>query len=94
MPAGRNGYITFGSLNNLAKVNDQVLETWSRILAQVPDSHLYLKAAGLNHVYGRKLFLQRLKRAGIPTDRVILTSSEPPYLHAYQDIDIALDTFP
>lgn len=94
LPAGRNGYITFGSLNNIAKVNDQVLKVWSHILQQVPDSRLYLKAVGLNHDYGRKLLQQRLERAGIPSERVVLAVSEPDYLHVYQDIDIALDTFP
>lgn len=94
LPAGRNGYITFGCLNNVAKINDQVLQVWSRILQQVPDSRLYLKAKAFNQEYGRIMMAERMEQAGIPQERVIFARFEPDYLHAYQEIDIALDTFP
>jgi hypothetical protein len=47
LPARKNKYITFGSFNNLAKLNDGVLEIWSTILSKIPDSRLLLKARGL-----------------------------------------------
>ena len=34
--------MTFGCLNNLAKVTDKVLDVWSRLLASVPGSRLRL----------------------------------------------------
>ena len=45
LPYNRNGYITFGSFNNLAKVTPQVVELWANILKAVPNSKLLLKSS-------------------------------------------------
>ena len=42
LPVRQTGKISFGCLNNLAKVSDEVLDVWSRILAAVPGSQLLL----------------------------------------------------
>lgn len=34
----KNGYVTFGSFNNLAKINDQVLDLWAAIMTALPTS--------------------------------------------------------
>ncbi len=90
----KNGYITFGSFNNFAKVSDEVLEVWGEILRRVPDSRLYLKAKIFNIPAGKKRVEQRLQQAGIPLERVIMEKAEQAYLHCYQKMDIALDTWP
>lgn len=43
LPAASNGFITFGSFNNLAKITPEVLSLWARILKAVPTSRLLLK---------------------------------------------------
>uniref|UniRef100_A0A0E0EP11 Probable UDP-N-acetylglucosamine--peptide N-acetylglucosaminyltransferase SPINDLY n=1 Tax=Oryza meridionalis TaxID=40149 RepID=A0A0E0EP11_9ORYZ len=39
-PAILNGFITFGSFNNLAKITPKVLQVWAKILCAVPNSRL------------------------------------------------------
>jgi protein O-GlcNAc transferase len=43
-PSAALGYVTFGSFNNVAKINGRVVRLWSRILLAVPDSRLLLKS--------------------------------------------------
>lgn len=43
LPAAANGFVTFGSFNNLAKITPQVMASWARILHAVPTSRLLLK---------------------------------------------------
>lgn len=93
-PCLRRGYVTFGSLNNFAKVNDQVLAVWAEILRRVPQSRLYLKATLFAHPYGRRITEKRMIAQGIDPRRIIFAAHEKAYLHAYHDIDIALDPFP
>ena len=93
-PFQKNGYVTFGSLNNFSKVTDEMLGLWAEILRQVPGSRLYLKAKMFDLAYGRELAAARLEAAGIEMARVRLEGFTPQYLSAYADIDIALDTYP
>lgn len=93
-PFQKNGYVTFGSFNNFSKVTDETMVLWQQILAAVPDSRLFLKAAIFNNPYGRKLALARMQKAGIPLERLVLGEQEAKYLHAYDEVDIGLDTYP
>jgi protein O-GlcNAc transferase len=43
-PALTQGRVTFGSFNNLAKMNDAVVALWAQVLQAVPGSGLLLKA--------------------------------------------------
>jgi protein O-GlcNAc transferase len=38
LPCLKNGFVTFGSFNNLAKINMHVCETWAKIIKAVPNS--------------------------------------------------------
>lgn len=90
----RNGYITFGCFNNFAKITDKMLENWSIILNKVPNSKLILKHKLLGYEEGQQLAKARLLKAGISVDIVELRGFSSDYLQQYNDIDIALDTFP
>ena len=94
-PALKNGYITFGSCNNLAKLTPNTLQTWARILAQVPNAKLLIEGKGLQGDSTRDDFLQTCVDAGLPASRLILIPRDVSrqYL-TYHDIDIALDPFP
>ena len=93
-PCKQNGYITFGSFNNLTKVNDTVLQVWVAILQCVPESRLLLKGSMLGDEQGNELMRQKLLSLGLPENRFELRGFSEPYLTEYYDMDIALDTFP
>ncbi|MEO6875489.1 MAG: tetratricopeptide repeat protein [Opitutaceae bacterium] len=89
--------VTFGCFNNFAKVTDRMLQTWSRLLQEVPDSRLRLKTLGLGEGAVAGWVTARLGQAGIDLTRVELldrTSDLAAHLALYHGVDIALDTFP
>ena len=92
-PCRQKGYVTFGSFNNFTKTTDAMLALWAQILAQVPGSRLFLKAAIFNDAYGKEKAMARLAAAGIPLARLKTGRQEAGYLAAYGEVDIALDTF-
>jgi predicted O-linked N-acetylglucosamine transferase (SPINDLY family) len=96
LPASQSGGVTFGSVNNPAKIAPGVIDAWSEILRRVPDSRLLLKYRGMPSptIAGRlgKLFAER----GVGPDRLQLLDWSPPVetLACYGQIDVGLDTFP
>ena len=94
LPYQRNGYITFGSFNNFAKVSPAVIKCWRQILTMVPDSRLLLKSAVFTEETACQIIAQRLD---LPLNRLIMIGSTPDrtsHLALYSQVDIALDTFP
>jgi predicted O-linked N-acetylglucosamine transferase (SPINDLY family) len=96
LPAKSIGNITFGSFNNLTKMNDAVVTVWSEILAAVPGSRLFLKYSQLDDPKMRELTMKRYAEHGIGSERLILegSTSRKEYLASYNHVDIALDPFP
>ncbi len=93
----RDGPITFGCFNTLAKVTDPMLRLWSEILRAVPESRLLVKAAGLNSERARQRVRELLDQEGIEPSRIELRGYEvdrDEHLALYGAMDIALDTFP
>ncbi len=96
-PALTNGYVTFGSFNNLSKLTDTAIACWAQILRAVPESRLLLKAKQLDSPAFQSSLSRRFSAAGIETDRVTTmgrTSGFAEHLDAYNQMDIALDPFP
>ena len=93
-PCLKNGYITFCCFNNFAKVTDQVLGLWARIMCLVPKSRLILKNAAFGNMYARLHILQRLGTAGIDLMRVEFRTATVTHMSEYREMDIALDTTP
>jgi predicted O-linked N-acetylglucosamine transferase (SPINDLY family) len=88
--------VTFGSFNNLAKINQPLLKRWSEILRALPGSRLRLKARGLACTAAANLVRQVMSQCGIEPDRVEMSSQVPwsEHLSGYNQIDVALDTYP
>jgi predicted O-linked N-acetylglucosamine transferase (SPINDLY family) len=95
LPQKCQGYITFGSFNNLSKITPQVIKAWSKILHLVPTSHLLLKCLQLKH--NKDYYLELFKKEGLAEDRIKLYGQLPSmddHLELYNAIDIGLDPFP
>jgi len=96
-PFVKNGYVTFGSFNKLAKLNDEVLKVWARILISLPQARLMLSAKELSHDKNKTGVLSKFALEGVWGDRLILTDwnrSRADHLKMYEEVDIALDPFP
>jgi len=94
LPASKQERLTFGEFNNPAKVTPEMLAVWCELLKAVPDSRLLVLVADVtgSNAHVRKL----LDNAGLDASRVELVPRRPrqDYLRLYNEIDIALDTFP
>jgi len=96
-PAVKNGSITFGSFNNLSKINDYTIKVWADLLRAVPDSKLFLKTKPFNDRDTRNRYQDLFIQRGIAPDKLLLKGhsySTEEHLNEYSSVDIALDTFP
>jgi protein O-GlcNAc transferase len=95
-PAGRNGYVTFGSYNALQKISDTTVDLWARVLRAVPSARLALKSLTFADEQARSAARQRFVAAGIATDRLeVLPPTDPAsFLAEYGRVDIGLDPTP
>lgn len=96
LPAIASGAITFGSLNNLAKISRQVCAVWAKILSKVPNSKLLWVGQPFSDNFIRERHLEIFNDFGIAADKIELVANLPmkEYLNLYNRIDIALDSFP
>ncbi len=96
-PVVRGAGVTFGSFNNSSKISAPVVELWAGILARAPASRLVLKARQLESQALRQHYAGLFSARGIAADRLVLlpwTATIRAGMAAYDEVDIALDTFP
>lgn len=96
-PYKKNGYITFACFNNLMKVSPRVLETWVKILKQVPNSRLHLKSHPFDDPIVVNKYTKFFMERGIEEERIILEpydTDRTKYMLKYNEVDIALDPYP
>ncbi|MCK6418083.1 MAG: tetratricopeptide repeat protein [Alphaproteobacteria bacterium] len=97
LPALRNGYVTFGTLNNVNKTNDFTIGLWSEVLKRVPGSKIFLGAEALKFKTVHELLLGRFRNHGIEADRLILHrggQKHQDFMIQNLQLDIALDPHP
>jgi predicted O-linked N-acetylglucosamine transferase (SPINDLY family) len=97
LPFQRNGHITFGCFNNMAKLNPALFDMWAEILIKVPDSHLRLKARTLTDDRVKNELKDYFTAKGIAAERLDFfghTRKIHEHLNHYHQVDIALDSFP
>ena len=96
LPALKNGYITFGSFNNFAKISEETIEIWSDLLLKVK-SKLILKSSNTRSKIEVKTLLNKFKKKGVNLENIEFlktTKKFDDHLMCYNRVDIALDTFP
>jgi len=96
-PSVRTGQLRFGTFNNNKKIDICTAEAWGALLRALPESRLILKCRSFGSMQAREQVLSLLINQGIAADRVEFRPSELSFeghLAQYNDLDIALDTFP
>jgi protein O-GlcNAc transferase len=95
-PVLKQGYITFGAFIGSEKHNPVTVSMWADLLEKNPEAKLLLRFCvaqeGLVQQQCREAFVRR----GISPERVVFDGMRGPadHLLVYNQIDIALDTYP
>ena len=95
MPCKKNGYFTFGSLNNFMKLNEEVLDVWIKILKKIKNSKIILKSS----LYVcEDVITKKFEKEGLINSVEILKKTKrddfPSHINVYDKIDLCLDSFP
>ena len=93
-PFFKKKFFTFGSFNSFDKINSDVVSCWSNILKKISNSKLVLKTSKRQHAQDR---IKELFKKNEVLDSIRFIEREEVFenhLNAYNEIDIALDTFP
>lgn len=97
IPSEKNGYVTFGSFNNAAKLSPSVLAVWMDLLKQMPNSRLMIKSSVFSCHEFCDQFLRSFEHEGIARTRLVLKgsiTSDEDHMRCYDEVDVALDSFP
>jgi protein O-GlcNAc transferase len=96
LPMERNGYPTLVSPNSSAKITDEMLSVWSKILHARRDARLIILVKELDADAAQEDMQPRVEAAGMPLDRVFVMQQQP--LNNFMELghiaDIMLDTAP
>ncbi|MBF0358332.1 MAG: tetratricopeptide repeat protein [Magnetococcales bacterium] len=97
LPMQSQGYVTFVTFNNLAKITKKAVKSWAAILKRVPGSKLIIKSHLLGGSSHRQYYLSLFAKELITSQRLLLMDrcdSKDEHLSLYGQCDIGLDTFP
>ncbi len=92
-PAMSKGYITFGTMTRMIRLNNRLLAVWREILERVPGSKLRFDQKTFDDPDTVERFYQRLEGLGYDRSRIDLVST-PEHWNGYKEFDIALDCWP
>ena len=89
--------VTFGCFNSLSKWSAATFRAWAQLLTVVPRSRLVLKSPELDDPACADRVRAQLRGVAGVHDRLVLLGRDQDsaaHLRRYDDIDVALDTFP
>jgi protein O-GlcNAc transferase len=96
-PRAACGKVVFGSFAGRQKLSPRTLSLWVSILRRLPDSELVLKARAWRDPCLREDLREYFARNGVDPSRLRMLSHNNTvleHLAIYNEIDIALDTYP
>jgi protein O-GlcNAc transferase len=95
-PCLRTGQVTFGCFSSAYKLTDATIAAYASILRGAPTSRLLLRNRTLDQACNRAVLAGRFARYGIAADRLALAAGAEhfEFLRGYDQVDVALDTFP
>jgi len=96
-PSECAGHITFGSFNNLAKLQPETLAVYARALRAVPTARLLIKAKDLDNSFAQDRIRETFRSHGIDPARLDLVGyvADPAENDRLKmAVDLALDSFP
>lgn len=97
-PSVTSRVVHFGSFNSRAKLSDECIAMWVAILNRVPNSRLVLKSMfGTGDDESRASLRGLFESRGIAAERIEVLKVQgqtADHLRAYEQVDVALDTFP
>ena len=93
-PCEKNGYVTFGSFNNVTKLTPEMALRWGRILQAVPGARLLI--ADVASERKKAAILDAIVQAGVAAQRVHFAprTDLQAYYELMNSVDIALDSYP
>jgi protein O-GlcNAc transferase len=96
LPAAGKGYVTFASFNSGSKINPVIGRIWSQVLEANPAWRLLLKVKAGLEPQVRDGYLGRFQQWGVSPERIDICGWKSPdeHLRMYNQVDIALDTYP
>lgn len=96
LPAMRNGFVTFGCYQQLAKVGDAVMQLWGRVMQAIPNARLRWQCKSFIDEAIIAEVKRRLQKNGVEIERIRLLgqASREAYFVSYAEVDMNLDSFP
>ena len=93
-PSERNGFVTFGSFNQSAKLSPTARRLWAEILKRVPGSHLLV--VGMPPGPATQALLEEFERHGVARGAVSVAPRLllADYFRKLREVDVALDAMP
>lgn len=93
-PEERKGHLTFGTANACYKYNRELLQAWAEILRRVDGSRfVFLRPEGAVPAFVANI-RRHFEDHGVAGDRIEFIAVRGTHMRHYNEIDIALDTFP
>ena len=94
IPELRNGRLTIGTANNPYKYSKEMLRSWARVTAALPDARFMFVRPECGAPTFRKHMTDIFAAEGVSADRLRFEAVRGNHMPFYNEMDFSLDTFP